>query len=720
MKRLLIILILLMLPVSGWGATYYASPTGSGTTCSEGSPCTFEYAVETKGQNGDTIIVNNGTHGPFGQLVVYNQLTILPATGATPVISMNASQHGFYFHGTNSRNVTGLTLTGAGGASKRAIFFDGGTNVTLNDITVDGWTNGPCLYARNAASGTLNRVSFKDCQSEGTEATLQIAEATLNFNFPVFLNCGNATSGNLGILTVDHANAVVTVNNPIIAGCDCGSAGGPNFIAISAGVLTINNPMMIGNMPSTKTLEPLFTRTGGTFTINNPLYHTGMWRQQTPSSGTVTINNGLLNVSPKLVATANTGMITFFFVDSNHTHDGTGPGGEGTSAQHYGDVFNSLGVSVSYFPDDQDQLTEAQWGILSELISEGHDVGCQGPASSPLTVLNPFYVSYSGAGANPRVVVSYTDDNNATLQCVTDSGTDLSIDTGQDDTYAYIGTATQANSVVKAINDLADWTATNPNPNYFDDGWSCWIDADTYSVSGNTDILLNQTRFFGDEISGVKTLMETELSDYTVRSYMCPIYLVNSAARDAIKAAGYDVALGGTGYGVSLSSISNIYGVENAMADLWAYAISGGTQSEVEGGARALAEGLKYNRLWVALLLPENAGATEDQITWFVNALKKEGVLIKSFAEAHDYLASDYTASGDGYTKTFPSVYSYTLQAGSPCINAGTNPFSDGDGDQYDYAGNLVWRDSDDKAVGAWSDGVEIGAYGWFGGVLLQ
>jgi hypothetical protein len=75
---------------------------------------------------------------------------------------------------------------------------------------------------------------------------------------------------------------------------------------------------------------------------------------------------------------------------------------------------------------------------------------------------------------------------------------------------------------------------------------------------------------------------------------------------------------------------------------------------------------------------------------------------------------------GDGtYSHTF-SDPTLKLQATSPCINAGTNPFSDGDGDQYDFAGNLVWRDSDDKAVGAWSDGVEIGAYGWFGGILLQ
>jgi hypothetical protein len=58
----------------------------------------------------------------------------------------------------------------------------------------------------------------------------------------------------------------------------------------------------------------------------------------------------------------------------------------------------------------------------------------------------------------------------------------------------------------------------------------------------------------------------------------------------------------------------------------------------------------------------------------------------------------------------------YTLQSRSPCINAGTDPFSNGDGDQYDYNDYLVWSDTSDSAVGPWADGVEIGAYGFVGG----
>ena len=43
-------------------ATYYVSPTGSGTTCSLESPCALAYAYATKSSNGDTIKMGYGTY----------------------------------------------------------------------------------------------------------------------------------------------------------------------------------------------------------------------------------------------------------------------------------------------------------------------------------------------------------------------------------------------------------------------------------------------------------------------------------------------------------------------------------------------------------------------------------------------------------------------------------------------------------------------------------
>ena len=68
-------------------------------------------------------------------------------------------------------------------------------------------------------------------------------------------------------------------------------------------------------------------------------------------------------------------------------------------------------------------------------------------------------------------------------------------------------------------------------------------------------------------------------------------------------------------------------------------------------------------------------------------------------------------ANGNDGDPLFVSATDFHLTSPSPCINAGTDPFSDGDGDQYDLSGNLVWSDTTDSPVGYWEGGVEIGAY---------
>jgi len=78
--------------------------------------------------------------------------------------------------------------------------------------------------------------------------------------------------------------------------------------------------------------------------------------------------------------------------------------------------------------------------------------------------------------------------------------------------------------------------------------------------------------------------------------------------------------------------------------------------------------------------------------------------------------ASNYTDGGNN-SAADPSINSDgTLKGGSPCINTGTDPFSDGDGDKYDLWNHQVWSDTTDTPVGAWISGVEIGAYGYSGG----
>jgi hypothetical protein len=88
-------------------ATWYTSPTGSGTTCSEASPCTLTYTINTKSASGDTIIVTPGSYsGGFTLNKTNVTITSTPA-----VISALGTFNRGIPGGTDSRPVITGTFT---------------------------------------------------------------------------------------------------------------------------------------------------------------------------------------------------------------------------------------------------------------------------------------------------------------------------------------------------------------------------------------------------------------------------------------------------------------------------------------------------------------------------------------------------------------------------------------------------------------------------------
>jgi hypothetical protein len=69
-------------------APRYASPTGSGTSCTEAAPCDLETAVEGVGTlNGDEVIVAPGTHTVAGNLSIAKALDVHPSTGVPTIVA---------------------------------------------------------------------------------------------------------------------------------------------------------------------------------------------------------------------------------------------------------------------------------------------------------------------------------------------------------------------------------------------------------------------------------------------------------------------------------------------------------------------------------------------------------------------------------------------------------------------------------------------------------
>ena len=72
MKRLLVI-VWLLAALPSFGATYYVNPTGSGSTCSSGTPCSLTTGVTNATSPGDIVYLQDGT---------YNSSITVPASGS--------------------------------------------------------------------------------------------------------------------------------------------------------------------------------------------------------------------------------------------------------------------------------------------------------------------------------------------------------------------------------------------------------------------------------------------------------------------------------------------------------------------------------------------------------------------------------------------------------------------------------------------------------------
>lgn len=72
MKILILLILLFAMPLEA--ATYYVSPTGSGTTCDNGSPCAIS-RIAVAAQPGDIWMLKNGTYSASGSVLFINGLS---------------------------------------------------------------------------------------------------------------------------------------------------------------------------------------------------------------------------------------------------------------------------------------------------------------------------------------------------------------------------------------------------------------------------------------------------------------------------------------------------------------------------------------------------------------------------------------------------------------------------------------------------------------------
>jgi hypothetical protein len=264
---------LLAVAPAAQAAPRYASPGGSGTECSAGSPCSLEEAVK-KAKSGDEVIVTAGAYS-------------LPAPTSPPVESTNVSIHGelggpmptisgsflgpaifstsagarlSYLDITNTAKFGGATACGNGGSIDRMRAASLGDNVaTVQQI-------GTC-----AVRDTVIRAAGKE------SAALQSSSSAEGSTTALARNVTAIATGEDSIAVLAAFNGLLTpgsftldVKNVIASGAGsdltAASAGqGPGKIVVSNSnfdVATPNGESTITDAGGNQSAPPLFVNAG--------------------------------------------------------------------------------------------------------------------------------------------------------------------------------------------------------------------------------------------------------------------------------------------------------------------------------------------------------------------------------------------------------------------------------------------------------------------------
>ena len=222
----------LVAPATSNAADRFASPTGSGTTCDQVTPCDIETAVN-KASQFDDVTLTAGTYTPAVTLGIdlssgfdpkFN-LTIHGAPGSRPVVNFSASSAGAFYITTGSSlrdvdvNVTGNSASGVGAlnggiADRVSVHASGADDIACGVTNQSSIRDSVCWYSGSGGPNAAALSSASDIP--GFNATNTVRNVTAIA----------AAGPGMRVRSVSSVNAGVTVNATNVIARGGGGTGG--------------------------------------------------------------------------------------------------------------------------------------------------------------------------------------------------------------------------------------------------------------------------------------------------------------------------------------------------------------------------------------------------------------------------------------------------------------------------------------------------------------
>lgn len=707
-KQILItIAILLLWCGSGWGITYYVATDGSATVPYD-TPAKAAAQVDdvldyiaTQADTTDIIHVGMGSYSGGAASMNFDHVnqsdTTIAGTGRDYcTINMTSASRNIY----TSAAVDNVQISDIKFTSNQA-----GRQIELQNGGGDGWVYEDCVFEALSGLGqvmsslddftnfTYRRCRWRSNGDLNSKPPVDVGGTSSGkFEFCISEACGFAESY---YWKIDTSGTVELTNCVILDSTSYALYG--NSASLDVDIL---NSIFAGGLKSTAAVTVRNVNAAGAMDVS---YSNIVPNPYDPADYVVenldTDSNNIKTGSVGISSFGRGGYIVICVDDSDNF----------VTAQAVETILASYGFKGTYYIDVA-EWNSANNSALATMHDNGTmEIGLHSYSHTNTTYEHGLRVTYAGADTNPTV--SY-------------DGEIIRVRTTEGNDDANIGASGSADETISdVVGTYSNFTLAKSST----DGQNTAEIHDSCIVTSLENIAIGSPRavpcdidfdrtgiaqgFFKDEIADAKSALET-ITGGTIYSWGFPYNEADATGKAAVRA------------GTLTSGRASTFSIQTDI-DLFALysipSISNLVVSEDEVQTRINARALAFNAAQsgsVVFPLFHSLGGgepTAEEITWAIDEFSKcPGITVTSAYQMATDIIANSTDNEDGtYSREFTTFTNFTLQPNSSCVNAGTDPFANGDGDQRDYKNHMVWSDTLDSPVGTWKDGVEIGAYGY-------